>query len=74
MSNEATNEKTRITITLPPPVMAALNAEGAPLAMSGGEWLKHKVTAAYTEPTGVAINLTPVTTAEDASQTLLPLT
>ena len=35
--------------------------------MTGGEWLKHMVLAAFTQPDGVAINLKPEakTAAED---------
>ncbi len=47
----------KLSMTLPPAVMAALKAEGTALDMSAGEWLKHQVIASYTQPAGVLMNL-----------------
>jgi hypothetical protein len=65
MSTEATQPTTRedsnkISMTLPPCVIAAMKAEGEGLDMTAGEWAKHQLIAAYTQPGGVAIKLRPV--------------
>lgn len=72
--SEATKESSnKITMTLPPVVMASLEAQGATLDMSGGEWLKHQVIAAFTQREGVAINLYRVSKDRIEDQPELPL-
>jgi hypothetical protein len=66
-------ESNKITMTLPPAVIAAMRAEGQPLDMSAGEWAKHHLIAAYTQPGGVTIKLRPVTMPESGDQLKLPL-
>ena len=63
---DTTKEDTnKLSMTLPPAVMAALKAEGTLLDMSAGEWLKHQTIAAYTQPSGVMMKLMRVATAKD---------
>lgn len=62
---EAKEETNKLSMTLPPAVMAALKAEGMPLEMTPGEWLKHQVIAAYTQAGGVQINLMKVAAMKD---------
>lgn len=71
MSDQPTHN--RITISLPPVVIQSLSRQAQPLAMTAGEIVKHLLTAAYTQPEGVHLNLEPVRPAEDPSQTHLPL-
>lgn len=77
MTTEATTptkeDSNKISMTLPPPVIAAMKAEGMPLEMTAGEWAKHQLIAAYTQPGGVAIKLKPVALPSDAMQPELPL-
>lgn len=73
MSEPTKESSNKITMTLPPVVMASLEAQGAPLDMSGGEWLKHQVIAAYTQREGVVLNLQHVTKDRNADHPELPL-
>lgn len=59
MSEPTKETGNKIIMTLPPVAMTSLEAQGAPLAMSAGEWLKHQVIAAYTQREGVLITLMP---------------
>jgi len=63
----------KLTMTLPAVVMAALEAKGKPLDMTGQEYLKHQVIAAYTQEAGVQLNLEPVVVAADPNQLILGL-
>lgn len=65
------DQSNKLTMTLPAAVMAALEAAGKPLDMTGQEWLKHQVIAAYTQEAGVHMKLEKVTVAADPNQLTL---
>lgn len=58
-------------MTLPSAVMAALEAAGQPLGMTGREWLKHYTIAAHTQEAGVRMKLEKVLLAADPNQLTL---
>lgn len=65
-NNTKESDSNKITMTLPPAVMGSMKNEGEPLDMTAGEWAKHMLIAAYTQPDGVHLNLRPV--ARDRAQ------
>jgi hypothetical protein len=69
MSDQKTEAKSnKISMTLPGVVLAALDALGAPLEMTGQEYLKLQVLMAHQHPDGVHLNLPRMATKVDASQ------
>jgi hypothetical protein len=65
------DQSTKLTMTLPSVVVAALHAKGEPLGMTGQEWLKHYTIAAYTQEAGVHTKLEKVIVVADLNQVTL---
>ena len=62
-------------MTLPQCIIEAIEREFADLDLTAGDGVKHWLTAAYTQPAGVSINLTKVDKAPmPDNQPELPLT
>jgi hypothetical protein len=57
MSSEAEAKSNKISMTLPTAVLAALDEQGAPLDMTGGEFLKFQVIMALQHPDGIHLKL-----------------
>lgn len=72
-ASAAKEDSNKISMTLPSAVMASLKGEGDQIDMSPGEWVKHHLIAAYTQPGGIHINLQAIAKAADPRQPELPL-
>lgn len=73
METPTKEDSNKISMTLPPPVFAALEAEGKPFNMTAGEFAKSFFTMCYMHADGAHLKLKPVAKAADPNQLeLLP--
>lgn len=63
----------KISMTLPPPVFAALEEEGRPYNMTAGEFAKSFFTMCFMHADGAHLNLRPVLKQGDPNQLTLSL-
>lgn len=66
-------DSNKISMTLPPPVFAALEAEGKPFNMTAGEFAKSFFTMCFMHNDGAHLKLKAVAKPVDASQLTLSL-